>query len=238
MPDPTRLPHAARCAAAALIALSLTACAAEVEPKMPPLNPAPNEAYRLDVWAENPPRPMRVESMTAMYQDMQSGCLPRRPGSGALAVDDSQGQPLVVTKVSDSRYRATAHADLLLPTDLYGKGVCDWRLIGVEVIWSDEVMRYRQFAPVLPINDQSLPVAEYAVFSNQSRGLRVDEAGRPIALPIVSGTGHGPWPDGSYEDRSLPAGDMPAGAVSSRYRPLSPQTDFRVLSESRRVDDS
>lgn len=222
------------------VALGLTACGAEVERKAPPINPEPREAYRFEVWVEDPPRPMRVESMTAVFQDSQSGCLPYKPVSGALAVSDNSEHPLAFEAVGEGRYRTTIHADLLLQTDLYGKGVCNWQLIGVETVWADSAMRYRQFSAALPVNGETFPVAEYAVFSRDSRGLRDDGAGRAVALPIVSGEGHGPWPVGGYEDLNLRVMNASTGApvTLGPVRPLGARTDFRVFSLSDRADDS
>jgi hypothetical protein len=228
-----------RLALCPLLALSLAACAADVEPKTPPLNPAPREAYRVEVWVEDPPRPMRLESMKATFQDMQSGCLPRKTLSGALAASDISQHPLEFDGIAEGRYRSTVHADLLLQTDLYGNGPCDWQLIGVEMRWSDDAMRYRQFAAVRPINGESLPIAEYAVFSRASRGLRNDSEGRSVALPLVSGKGHGTWPSGGHEDLNRRRIDASTGAIEALgpYRSVSPQTDFRVFSRSDRADD-
>lgn len=222
------------------LALALAACGFKVEQKAPPINPAPKEAYRFEVWVEDPPRPMRVESMKAAFQDMQSGCLPRKPVSGALAANDISEQSLSFETIADGRYRATVHADLLLQADLYGQGPCDWQLIGIETIWFDGAMRYRQFSAALPINDETLPVAEYAVFSRESRGLRNEGPLRPVGLPLVSEKGHGPWPERSYEDLNLRVIDASTGAIEALgpYRAVSPQTDFRVFSQSDRADDS
>lgn len=220
------------------LAISLSACGAKVEQKAPPLNPQARESYRLEVWAEDPPRPMQVESMQAVYQVKFVNCLPARAISGAPALDAEFLVPLRVEATEGGRFASTVYADRLVSTDLYGRGECRWLLASVRTIWSDGATRYRQTVAILPINGETLPVLGYAIFASDSREIASSSSGQTAALPITAGKGHGAWPSGEFEDINRRPTSVDGATSLGPYRALSPQSDFRVRSRSDRADNS
>jgi hypothetical protein len=145
-----RLSFCFRVALLPLLAVALVACAparndmhqtpaapeSEQEQSPPPrrkLNPTPQRAYRITLTLADAPGPFAsVEGVVQYDVDNEAAC---------GKVNPSTGTPYRMTtlelfdlrKVSDTEYRGTVYADLILDEDYYGKGVCRWEFTSVEI---------------------------------------------------------------------------------------------------------
>jgi|JI8StandDraft_2_1071088.scaffolds.fasta_scaffold58454_2 hypothetical protein len=229
----------ARLVACLLFALSLSACSAEVEQKMPERNPEPKSAYKVELWAEHPPRPIQIDDVTASYQVADPSCLPRRPISGASAVSWNVEVPVELRRHSSERFAVTVFDDLLLPGDLYGEGRCEWRLVSVVSTWSDGVLAYRHSGVVRPFDGGEGIVRDYSVFARSGRGQHEHGLSLPLAFLMTTKVADEEYPTGYFEDRSrLPEGVEYTVGMPVPVRRVTPEQDFRLMSESRLADDS
>lgn len=232
MREPIRFPSATHRAVAALLVLSLTACAAEVEPKMPPENPAPTQLYVAEFWVEDPPRPMRLAHATARFGVTDEACLPKVPISGVNAISGAHELPARVEPLANGRHRVSAYRDALMPQDSYGKGECSWTLHGFDAYWSDGMVLYRAMANVVEVAAGSMPHDRYVVYPREPRGWPEPGLDLPLAHPLQSGEFTGAFPTGFVDDTSSRYFRPRRADERVPARALSPELDFLLRSLS------
>ena len=155
----------ARSLACLLFALSLSACSTGVEFAEPPVNPAPRVAWTHELVIEAPVRPVLRVEMIAAYNINNRECLARERFTGVPTSPSSKEVPLAVDAMPDGSFVATVFEDLLLPSDLYGKGECHWVLAGVYSVVDDGVVRFQHTGFVRPLRpEMPLQSLSYTAF--------------------------------------------------------------------------
>lgn len=102
-------------------------------PPLRTLNPSPKRAFEFRVVLDNAPGPFAVVEATAQFDVGNAAqCGRLDPISGAVPTIASH-EPFALTRVSDTEYVGTLHADAILDEDYYGRGVCRWALTEARV---------------------------------------------------------------------------------------------------------
>lgn len=98
-------------------------------------NPHPRQAYRVTLTIADAPGPLASIKAYATYEIQGETCLLPRDNNfdGDQLAPNRRSLPVQFTKVSETEYVATVHADRMLDADYYGRGVCHWQSTGTHV---------------------------------------------------------------------------------------------------------
>lgn len=138
-PSRRRTPQAKRLVAAlAILAATNAGCTPASQEK--PMteyreNPNPTKAYRLTMRIDDAPGPLQVMVSASQFDVVNRECLPppdSNPG-GHLSPIPTNDIPFQLERVSDNEYTGIVYADGMIDEDYYGRGVCRWKLINVQV---------------------------------------------------------------------------------------------------------
>lgn len=175
-----------------LSALSLVACAADVEFVEPPVNPAPRVAWTHELVVESPVRPVQRVEMIAAYNIVNRECLARELFTGVPTSPSAKEVPLAVEAIPDGSFRAMVFEDLLLSSDLYGEGECRWVLAGVYSIADDGMVRFQHSgSSTTQFLQRSEQVVSYTAFDRSrftSTPFGGDSSTREDGSPLYSVT--------------------------------------------------
>lgn len=135
----------------ALVAVSSTACTAQISGKEPMnassqaedsqgqdkplrnLNPSPKKAYDIRVVLKGPPGPFGKVVAAAQYDVANAAeCGEPQPLSGAVP-RISSSEPIELTKLSDTEYTGRVYVDRILDEDYHGRGTCHWGFVEARV---------------------------------------------------------------------------------------------------------
>lgn len=98
-------------------------------------NPNPTKAYRLTMRIDDAPGPLQVMVSASQFDVVNRECLPppdSNPG-GHLSPIPTNDIPFQLERVSDNEYTGIVYADGMIDEDYYGRGVCRWKLVNVQV---------------------------------------------------------------------------------------------------------
>jgi hypothetical protein len=97
-------------------------------------NPQPRQAYRITMTVENAPGPFAHMLGLAQFDVVNPECLPPPDdNNGHLWPVPTEGVEVPLQKVAEHTYSGVVYADQMLDEIYYGRGVCRWKLIQVQV---------------------------------------------------------------------------------------------------------
>ncbi len=92
-------------------------------------NPAPKQAYRIELKVADAPGPFARAEGFVSYEAPNCTFIPNQ--IVGVRKRPSHTLPIEFAKVDESTFVATIHADAMLDEDYLGEGVCHWELMGV-----------------------------------------------------------------------------------------------------------
>ena len=113
----------------------------DIHPKQ---NPAPREAYALQIEFAGLPASVTELTGTADFEVANRDAVPldHSKALGGVRLPPQHSVPLVFRRIDDTRFAASFQKDALLDEDYFGLGVCEWSLTSVSVHFRSPVTHF------------------------------------------------------------------------------------------------
>lgn len=95
-------------------------------------NPAPKQAYRIELKVADAPGPLTAIEGYVDYEALD--CVYTPDPIAGVPMTPSYSLPIQYAKVDDDTYVGTVYADAMLDEDYLGRGVCHWQLTNLNAM--------------------------------------------------------------------------------------------------------